>query len=67
VYEAIKGRVWALYPNFNVGVSTAAMEGLHMRLHHPYRHWLFVPSNAEVDPSRTKKALAMAKKAFKLD
>lgn len=56
VYQAIKKRVWALYPNFNVGVSTATAEGLHMRFEHPYRHWLFVPSNAEVDPARTKKA-----------
>lgn len=66
VYEAIKDRLWAIYPNFNVGVSTATLEGPHMRFNHPYRHWLFVPSNAEVDPSRTKKALMMAKKALRM-
>lgn len=61
VYKAIKDRVWAIYPNFNVGVSTATAEGLHMRFEHPYRHWLFVPSNAEVDPDRTKKAVLRKK------
>ena len=43
VYDAIKARIFDLYPNFNVGVSTAATNGLHMRFEHPYRHWLFVP------------------------
>lgn len=61
VYDTIKGRVRALYPNFNVGVSTATWEGLHMRHHHPYRHWLFVPSNATLDPSRTKKSVLKKK------
>jgi hypothetical protein len=61
VYKAIKDRVWAIYPNFNVGVSTATAEGLHMRFEHRYRHWLFVPSNAEVDPDRTKKAVLKKK------
>lgn len=56
VYDTIKERVWKLYPNFNVGVSTATHDGVQMRFHHPYRHWLFVPSNAEVDPALTKKA-----------
>lgn len=61
VYKAIKDRVWGIYPNFNVGVSTATAEGLHMRFEHPYRHWLFVPSNAEIAPERTKRA-ALKKK-----
>lgn len=61
VYKAIKNRVFDLYPNFNVGMSTATLEGPQMRFEHPYRHWLFVPSNAEIDPERTKKA-AFAKK-----
>lgn len=61
VYAAIKERVWKLYPNFNVGASTATHDGLHMRFEHPYRHWLFVPANAEVDPKRTKKAVLKKK------
>lgn len=56
VYKAIKDRVFDLYPNFNVGTSTATAAGPHMRFEHPYRHWLFVPSSAEVDPGRTKRA-----------
>lgn len=56
VYRAIKNRIFELYPNFNVGASTAIAEGPHMRFHHPYRHWLFVPTSADVDPARTKKA-----------
>jgi Protein of unknown function (DUF3800) len=61
VYQAIKDRVWTLYPNFNVGVSTGTVDGLEMRFHHPYRHWLFVPSNADIDPNRTKKAVMKKK------
>lgn len=61
VYAAIKDRVWKLYPNFNVGTSTATLDGPHMRFVHPYRHWLFVPSNAQVDPTRTKKAVLKKK------
>lgn len=56
VYAAIKRRIFELYPNFNVGVSTGTLDGLSMRFHHPYRHWLFVPNHADVDPNRTKKA-----------
>ena len=56
VYRAIKDRIFDLYPNFNVGVSTASAEGPQTRFDHPYRHWLFIPSNAKVDPKRTKKA-----------
>lgn len=56
VYKAIQRRIFDLYPNFNVGVSTATYDGLHMRFEHPYRHWLFVPSNAKLDNNRTKKA-----------
>jgi Protein of unknown function (DUF3800) len=56
VYAVIKKRVWQIYPNFNVGASTGIADGLHMRFEHPYRHWQFIPSNAEIDPTRTKKA-----------
>lgn len=56
VYEAIRLRIQEIYPNFNVGVSTATIDGLHQRFEHPYRHWLFVPANARLDQSLTKKA-----------
>lgn len=61
VYKAIQKRIFELYPNFNVGMSTATHDGLHMRFEHPYRHWLFVPSNARLDNNRTKKAAKKSK------
>ncbi len=59
VYAAIKDRIWEIYPNFNVGASTGHPNGLSDRWTHAYRHWLFVPSNAEEDVTRTKKAAGM--------
>jgi hypothetical protein len=59
VYKAIKDRIWALHPNFNVGVSTGHPNGPHDRWDHPYRHWLFIPSNGEIDETRTKKAAGL--------
>jgi hypothetical protein len=61
VYARIKVRIQGIYPNFNVGVSTGTPDGLHQRFEHPYRHWLFVPNNAVVDPTRTKKAKSKGK------
>jgi len=56
VYKAIQQRIWHLYPNLNVGISTGTPNGLVDRWHHQYRHWLFVPSSAREDRGRTKKA-----------
>lgn len=61
VYAAIKQRIFALYPNFNVGASTGHPNGPRDRFEHSYRHWLFVPSEARVDGSRTKKAAGVRK------
>jgi hypothetical protein len=61
VYKAVKERLWQLYPHFNVGSSTGHPNGLVDRWHHPYRHWLFIPANAEQDKSRTKKAAGVRK------
>lgn len=61
VYEAVKNRLWQLHPHFNVGSNTGHPTGLSDRWHHPYRHWLFIPANAEQDPSRTKKAAGIRK------
>jgi len=55
VYKAIKDEVWAIYPNFNIGTSTACANGLNDRWNHPYRHWLFKPNNSVEDLSRGKK------------
>ena len=56
VYATIRTRIQEIYPNFNVGVNTATPEGPHQRFSHPYRHWLFVPTNAILDPTRTKRS-----------
>lgn len=61
VYKRIKERIFALYPNFNVGISTGTPDGPEDRFRHPYRHWLFVPTNAKLDESQTKKAAGYRK------
>lgn len=48
VYRYINRRIQNNYPNFNIGVSTAVAGDYRNRWLHPYRHWLFVPSEAEV-------------------
>ncbi|PBC22622.1 MULTISPECIES: hypothetical protein [unclassified Mesorhizobium] len=55
VYKAIKDEIWSLYPNFNVGTSTACANGVEERWLHPYRHWLFKPSNSTQDLKRGKR------------
>lgn len=54
VYKAIKDEIWEMYPNFNVGTSTG-VENINERWLHPYRHWLFKPSNSVQDVKRGKK------------
>ena len=61
VYKAIKDRIWALYPHFNVGVTTGHPNGPEDRFRMPYRHWIFIPNNAQVDEKRTKKAAGKRK------
>lgn len=61
VYAAIKDRIWAIYPRFNVGASTGSANGNTDRWNHPYRHWLFVPANSQQAPERTKKAAGLRK------
>lgn len=47
LYRHINTRVRALYPNFNIGITTGH-DGDHAnRWHHPYRHWLFLPNDRE--------------------
>jgi hypothetical protein len=53
VYARIKDRIWEVYPNFNVGISTASPNTIE-RWTHPYRHWCFVPSGSTRDGSRGK-------------
>jgi len=55
VYKKIKERIFEVYPNFNIGASTGTKNGPEDRFEHPYRHWRFIPSNATVDKTKTKK------------
>lgn len=54
VYQAVKNEIWDMYPNFNVGTSTAA-PNLSERWSHQYRHWLFKPNSSVQDLNRGKK------------
>lgn len=50
VYKHILARVRRIYPGFNIGTSTSMRSDYASRWRDPYRHWLFVPSNAQVRP-----------------
>lgn len=54
LYKAILGHVRALHPNFNIGISTGTRGDRTNRWRDPYRHWLFVPSEHEIDESKVK-------------
>lgn len=56
LYKVINKEIRDIYPNFNVGVGTACQHGPSDRWTHPYRHWLFMPSNYETDRSLGKRA-----------
>ncbi len=52
LYKHILGRVRALHPHFNIGITTGG--GLEGTWSKPYRHWAFVPSDHDYDKSLTK-------------
>ena len=52
LYKHILGRVRAMHPNFNIGITTGG--GLEGAWSKPYRHWAFVPSDHDYDKSLTK-------------
>lgn len=47
VYKEILRRIREIYPRFNIGTSTAGRG--EDRWIQPYRHWLFVPKEHEID------------------
>ncbi len=55
LYQHINELIRDIYPNFNIGITTGTAGGRSDRWTHPYRHWLFVPSQSEFDSSMTKK------------
>jgi hypothetical protein len=55
VYKHIRALICdAMFPNFNIGVSTGIQGVIENRWAHPYRHWLFKPTNVWVRPGSKK-------------
>jgi Protein of unknown function (DUF3800) len=54
VYKHILERIWRIYPNFNIGISTGDQGDFGNRWLHPYRHWKLVPKNHEIDETAVK-------------
>lgn len=55
LYKHINKRIDEIYPNFNIGVTTALRDGYKSIWQHPYRHWVFTPKDSKFDGSATKK------------
>ena len=53
VYKHINSRIRLIYPNFKVGISTGK-RGMESLWEDSYRHWLFLPKERQVDPTRHK-------------
>lgn len=56
LYKTINAEIRVLYPNFNVGATTGKPNGRGDIWSHPYRHWLFIPKNYQVDTFMRKGA-----------
>lgn len=54
LYKHINRRIREIYPGFNIGASTGTDGELRNRWVHSYRHWLFLPAERKIDPSRKK-------------
>jgi hypothetical protein len=48
------GRIRQIYPGFNIGESTGKQGDRANFWRHPYRHWKFIPSEHEIDDTKTK-------------
>lgn len=55
VYKHINSRIREIYTHFNVGSTTSIRNMLPNHWHDFYRHWLFIPSECEIDNNRTKR------------
>lgn len=53
IYKHINSRIRAIYPHFNIGISTGHQDRTD-RWTHPYRHWLFVPRDRVILPGGKK-------------
>jgi hypothetical protein len=50
----IQKRIFMIYPNFNIGISTGTRNRVENRWLDPYRHWCFTPNGFIVDDSKNK-------------
>jgi hypothetical protein len=55
VYKHINKRIRALYPHFNIGITTGHQGDVANRWHHRYRHWKFMASDRVVLPGSKRK------------
>ncbi|MEE2731728.1 MAG: DUF3800 domain-containing protein [Pseudomonadota bacterium] len=55
LYNHINSHIRNIYPGFNIGVNTSERNEKSNRWHDAYRHWLFKPTDHEVDTSKGKK------------
>jgi len=46
LYNYINSRIRDIYPGFNIGITTGKKNDLANIWKHPYKHWLFIPSDA---------------------
>lgn len=55
VYKHILARIQLLYPRFNIGRPTSLRDDMANLWRDPYRHWLFVPKDAQQRPEFAKR------------
>lgn len=55
VYKHILTRIQAIYPRFNIGRPTSLRGEMANLWQDPYRHWLFVPKDAQQRPEFAKR------------
>jgi hypothetical protein len=48
LYNAINARLREIRPHFNIGISTGADGDPASKWRHPYRHWLFCPTDHKI-------------------
>lgn len=46
LYSHINSKIRAIYPGFNIGITTGKQNDIANWWNHPYRHWLFRPTDA---------------------
>lgn len=45
LYKHINANIRSIRPNFNIGITTGIDNEPGNKFHHPYRHWMFIPSS----------------------